>query len=78
MSAILPVFPDLGALLTECTQEDGGLRPGAVEARDRVRAAVFSLALRMCFCFCVRACTFEWAMWAGGGGVGLGWRALDS
>ncbi len=49
--AVSAVFPDVGALLTECTQEDGGLRPGAVESRDRVRAAVFAVALRTsCYC----------------------------
>jgi hypothetical protein len=46
VSAVSPVFPDLGALLTECTHEDGKQRPGTVEARDRVRAAVFDLTLR--------------------------------
>ena len=46
MSAVSVVFPDLGALLTECTHEDGKQRPGAVEARDRVRAAVLDLTLR--------------------------------
>jgi hypothetical protein len=46
VAAVAPVFSDLGALLTECTHEDGGQRPGAVEARDRVRAAVFAITLR--------------------------------
>ncbi len=43
-------LPDVAALLTECVQEDGGQRPGAVEARDRVRAAMFAVALRTWRC----------------------------
>jgi hypothetical protein len=46
VAVVALVFPDLGALLTESTNEDGGQRPGAVEARDRVRAAVFAVTLR--------------------------------
>jgi hypothetical protein len=46
VSVVSLLFPDVGALLTECTHEDGGQRPGAAEARDRVRAAVFAATLR--------------------------------